>query len=214
MACRHSCKPEHRRIVATHDVRWMFHSTAIMPDYHRATTVLQSIAGLRVLQCNENPGPEIGRRSGMTWVGDNSLEIGQPIVESGGAASFVARTGGGMRPIALQVRDLEATMEHLRECGVGIAARPLPDMCFTDPATPAVFFEWTVFEVDIDPRFGAEPGEFAAEPLLGIREHAFIGALVRRPRSGGPTSTAGCLAPGRRSRNPALPLDHRASACR
>jgi catechol 2,3-dioxygenase-like lactoylglutathione lyase family enzyme len=160
----------------------MFHSTAMVPDYDRAVAALRAIAGLRVLECNENPKPEIGRRGGMTWLGDNSLEIGQPIVESGGAARFVARTGGGMHSVALQVRDLDATMEHLRECGAGIAARPLPEMCFTDPrATGGVFFEWAVFEVAVDPRFGGEPGSPAAVPLLAVRQHAFIGALVDDP---------------------------------
>jgi catechol 2,3-dioxygenase-like lactoylglutathione lyase family enzyme len=166
----------------THLVRWMFHSTAMVPDYDRAVATLQAIAGLRVLECNENPAPEIGRRGGMTWLGDNSLEIGQPIVSSGGAARFVARTGGGMHSVALQVHDLDATMEHLQECGVRIAARPLPEMCFTDPRdTGGVFFQWAVFEVGVDPRFGGGPGELAAEPLLGICQHAFVGALVDDP---------------------------------
>jgi catechol 2,3-dioxygenase-like lactoylglutathione lyase family enzyme len=168
--------------MGSHEVRWMFHSTAIVPDYDRAVAELQALAGLRVLQCNENPRPEIGRRGGMTWLGDNSLEIGEPIVESGGAARFIARAGGGMHSVALQVRDLDATMEHLRECGVRIAARPLPEMCFTDPRdTGGVFFQWAVFELGVDPRFGTEPADVAAEPLLGIREHAFIGALVDDP---------------------------------
>jgi methylmalonyl-CoA/ethylmalonyl-CoA epimerase len=160
----------------------MFHLTAIVPDYDQAIAHLQAIAGLRVLEYNESPRPEIGRRGGMTWLGDNSLEVGQPIVPSGGAARFVARSGGGMHSVALQVSDIEATMEHMRANGVRIAARPLPQMCFTDPRdTGGVFFEWAVFEVDVDPRFGGKLPEVAAEPVLSIREHAFIGALVADP---------------------------------
>lgn len=165
-----------------HEVRWMFHSTAMVPDYDRAITQLQAIAGLRVMECHESHLPEIGRRGGMTWLGDNSIEVGQPIVESGGAARFVARNGGGMHSIALQVSDIEATMEHIEASGVRIAARPLPEMCFTDPRdTGGVFFEWAAFELDVDPRFGGELAEFRVEPILDIREHAFIGALVADP---------------------------------
>ena len=50
-----------------------------------------------------------------------------------GRAQFVERFGGGMHSIALQVEDLEATMAHLEEQEVHIAARPRPEMCFTDP---------------------------------------------------------------------------------
>jgi methylmalonyl-CoA/ethylmalonyl-CoA epimerase len=160
----------------------MFHSTAMVPDYDRAIAQLQALAGLRVLEYNESLRPQIGRRGGMTWLGDNSLEVGQPIVPSGGAARFVARNGGGMHSVALQVSDIEATMEHMRANGVRIAARPLPEMCFTDPRdTGGVFFQWAVFEVDVDPRFGGKLPEVPAGPVLDIREHAFIGALVADP---------------------------------
>lgn len=160
----------------------MFHSTAMVSDYDRAISQLQAIAGLRVLEYHESHRPEIGRRGGMTWLGDNSLEVGQPIVADGGAARFVARSGGGMHSVALQVSDIEATMEHLQASGARVAARPLPQMCFTDPRdTGGVFFEWAAFEVPIDPRFGGTIAEVAAEPLLDIREHVFIGALVADP---------------------------------
>lgn len=160
----------------------MFHSTAMVPDYDRAVGELQTIAGLRVLEYGESEQPEIGRRGGMTWIGDNSIEIGQPIVDTGGAARFVARHGGGMHSVALQVGDLDATVEHINRCGVRIAARPLPEMCFTDPRdTGGVFFEWAVFELDVDPRFGAAPPPYAVPPLMEIGEQSYTGALVDDP---------------------------------
>src|SRR5688500_15288347 len=99
----------------------MWHSTAMVADYDLAIERLQTIAGLRVLEYGESTQPEVGRRGGMTWIGDNSIELGQPIVEAGGAARFVARSGGGMHSIAVQVRDLEATMEHVESNGVKVA---------------------------------------------------------------------------------------------
>ena len=165
-----------------HEVRWMFHSTAIVTDYGRAIERLQTIAGLRVMEYNENHAPEIGRRGGMTWIGDNSIEIGQPIVQSGGAARFVEQTGGGVHSVALHVRDLDASMAHVEACGVRVAARPRPQMFFTDPRdTGRVFFQWAMYELDFDPRFGATLPQFAREPLLGVIQHAFVGALVEDP---------------------------------
>jgi catechol 2,3-dioxygenase-like lactoylglutathione lyase family enzyme len=165
----------------THEVRWMFHSTAMVRDYERAVAPLWELFGLRLLEFHLSTVPEIGRRGGMTWVGDGSIEIGQPMVEGGGADRFVARTGGGMHSVALQVRDLDATIAHIEACGVKVAARPQPEMCFTDPRdTGGVFFEWAVYELDIDPHFGAPlPGP--GQPVVDVTHHAFIGAVVDDP---------------------------------
>lgn len=168
--------PEHR-------VRWMFHSRAMVRDYDQAVERLSSLFGLQVLEYGESMQPEIGRRGGMAWMGDNSIEIGQPIVADGGAARFVARTGGGMHSIALQVTDLEGTIAHLEALGVRIAARPTPEMCFSDPRdTGGVFFQWSTFELDIDPHFGAEPADVRHSSLLDVTHHAFVGAVVDDPR--------------------------------
>ena len=166
-----------------HHVRWLFHSTAMVADYDLAVRNLGVIVGLAVLEYGESDAPGIGRRGGMAWVGDNAIEIGQPIVE-GGAAQFVSRFGGGMHSIALQVEDLEATMAHLQQQEVHIAARPLPDMCFSDPRdTGGVFFQWSTFELPVDPRFGgARPDPPpAARVLAPATHHAFVGALVDDP---------------------------------
>ena len=56
-------------------IRWLFHTTAMIPDYDLACERLATLAGLRVLEYSENHQPEIGRRGGMTWIGDNSIEL-------------------------------------------------------------------------------------------------------------------------------------------
>ena len=166
-----------------HQVRWLFHSTAMVADYDLALRNLGTIIGLQVLEYGESTEPGIGRRGGMAWAGDNAIEIGQPIVE-GAAAQFVARHGGGMHSIALQVEDLEATMAHLQQEEVHIAARPLPEMCFSDPRdTGGVFFQWSSFELDVDPRFGAPPPEPlpADRTVAPAAQDVFVGALVDDP---------------------------------
>ncbi len=164
-----------------HQVRWLFHSTAMVTDYELAVRNLGTLVGLTVLEYSESTEPGIGRRGGMAWVGDNAIEIGQPIVE-GGAARFVERFGGGMHSLALQVEDLEATMAHLEAQEIHIAARPRPEMCFTNPSdTGGVFFQWSTFELADDPRFGAAVPAPATPVLAPATHHAFVGALVDDP---------------------------------
>jgi catechol 2,3-dioxygenase-like lactoylglutathione lyase family enzyme len=167
--------------VAGHEVRWLFHSTAMVTDYDLATERLGSLTGLAVLEYGESSEPGIGRRGGMAWVGDNAIEIGQPVVD-GGARQFVERHGGGLHSVALQVHDLEATMAHLEAKGVRIAARPRPEMCFTDPRdTAGVFVQWSCFELDVDPHFGAPVPAAEAAPPIPVLQHAYVGALVEQP---------------------------------
>ena len=164
-----------------HHVRWLFHSTAMVADYDLAVRNLGTLVGLTVLEYSESTEPGIGRRGGMAWVGDNAIEVGQPIVE-GGAARFVSRFGGGMHSVALQVEDLEATIAHLEAHGVRIAARPRPEMCFSDPRdTGGVFLQWSTFELADDPRFGATVPVPASTVLAPATHHAFVGALVEDP---------------------------------
>jgi len=165
-----------------HELRWTFHSTAMVADYDAAISTLGRYFGLRVLEYSESAIPEVGRRGGMTWVGDNSIEIGQPLVPGAGAAKFVERNGGGVHSVAVQVTDVEATIDHLAVLGVAVAARPDPHFFFSDPRTTGgVFFEWADIEVDEDPRFGASEPAFEEPPLLEVAHHAFIGALVDDP---------------------------------
>ena len=60
----------------------------MVADYDLATERLGSLTGLTVLEYGESAEPGIGRRGGMAWVGDNAIEIGQPVVD-GAARQFV-----------------------------------------------------------------------------------------------------------------------------
>jgi hypothetical protein len=172
-------KPDRRR----HHVRWLFHSTAMVADYDLAIRNLATLVGLTPLEYSESTEPGIGRRGGVAWAGDNAIEIGEPIGD-GAAAQFVERFGGGMHSIALQIENLEATMAHLQQEQVHIAARPLPEMCFSDPRdTGGIFFQWSTFELPVDPRFGASRPDppTSGRVLTPVTQHAFIGALVEDP---------------------------------
>lgn len=163
-----------------HRVRWMFHSTAMVADYDSACARLARLAGLRVLEYSA--AEQVGRRGGMTWIGDNSLEIGSPLAPDNAVGRFVQAHGGGMHSVALQVEDLEATVAHLESRGVRVAARPGPGFCFTDPRdTGGIFLEWADLSVPEDPRMGAPLPDHTVEALLNVTQHAFVGALAEEP---------------------------------
>jgi catechol 2,3-dioxygenase-like lactoylglutathione lyase family enzyme len=149
-------------------------------DYDATVATLERLAGLRVLEYSENE--VIGRRGGMTWIGDNSLEVAQPIVEGHAAQRFLSRVGPGMHSYALQVADLDATIDHLASGGVTVGVRPAEGFCFTDPRTTGgLLFEWSNFTVEEDPRTGAPHPSYRTEPLLDVTTHAFIGAVIPDP---------------------------------
>jgi catechol 2,3-dioxygenase-like lactoylglutathione lyase family enzyme len=168
--------------VSTHQVKAMFHSTAMVKDYDLVITRLGELFGLRVLEYGEAPEPEVGRRGGMTWIGDNSIEVGQPITDGAPPDRFVKRTGGGMHGVAVWVEDFAATVDHLEAQGIRVPIRLERGFGFSAPRTTAgIQFEWSEFTVDEDPRTGAPAPPFLSPPLLDVSHHAFVGAVVEDP---------------------------------
>jgi hypothetical protein len=152
----------------------------MVADYDATVAALARVAGLRVLEYSE--AEDIGRRGGMTWFGDGSLEVAEPIVAGHATARFLARFGPGMHSCAFQVEDLDATLAHLARGGVEIGVRPAPGFCFTDPRTTGgLLFEWSNFTIPEDPRTGAAEPPFTIDPLLDVRTHAFVGAVLPDP---------------------------------
>lgn len=165
-----------------HQVKAMFHSTAMVKDYDLAISRLGELFGLRVLEYGEAPEPAIGRRGGMAWVGDNSIEIGQPITEDAPPDRFVKRTGGGMHGVAVWLEDFAASVEHLEAHGVRVPIRLDRGFGFSAPSTTGgLQFEWSEFTVKEDPRAGAIEPPFLTPPLVDVTHHAFVGALVEDP---------------------------------
>ncbi len=130
----------------------MFHATAMGPDYDAILDPLAHLFGCRVMHRWQQEEP-VGRDGGMTWIGDNSIEIGAPYGDGSSVAAFVERFGGGMHSVAVQVDDLAATLRRVEPLGVEVAARIGPDIVFTRPgATAGIVFEWGSHVQDDDPR--------------------------------------------------------------
>jgi hypothetical protein len=163
------------------DVRWMFHATAMGGDYDAILGPLQHLFGARVLHRQQLEEP-VGRDGGMTWIGDNSIEIGAPYGDGSSVAQFVERLGGGMHSVAVQVDDLAATLQRIEPLGVEVAARIGPDIVFTRPAaTAGLVLEWASHVQDDDPRWGAPLPPHVEPPVVAVDRVAFVGALVRDP---------------------------------
>ena len=167
-------------MVESHELVRTFHSTCMINDYDATVRTLARVAGLRVLEYSE--AESIGRRGGMTWIGDNSIEVAQPIVAGHAAERFLLRFGPGMHSYALQVANIDATISHLEAHGLKVGVRPSPGFCFTDPRTTGGhLFEWSEFTDDEDPRISAPTPPYDVEPLLDVETHAFVGAVVSNP---------------------------------
>lgn len=168
--------------MAAHRTVAMFHATAMVADYDAAVSRLGELIGLRVLEYSEQDDPAIGRRGGMTWIGDGSLELCEPIVDGAPPARFVERTGGGMQGVAIWVEDFPATVEHLESLGTRVPVQLPAGFGFSSPSTTAgIQLEWAGFTVAEDPRTGASAPDFPAAPVLDVGNLAFVGALVADP---------------------------------
>jgi hypothetical protein len=166
--------------MGSHEIIRTFHSTCMVEDYDEAVSALARLAGLRVLEYSELE--LIGRRGGMAWIGDNSIEVAQPIVADHATQKFLDRFGPGMHSYAFQVGDLDGTLERLASGGVAVGVRPMDWFCFTDPRTTGgLLFEWSMHTVPEDPRDGAEEPRHLVEPTLDIRTHSFVGAVHPDP---------------------------------
>jgi len=163
----------------------MFHATAMVRDYDATVESLERLFGFRVLHVNVSEEAGIGRRGGMTWVGDGSVEIGEPAGANSPVQAFVDRFGGGMHSIALQVDDTEAAKAHFAAWDVAVATEPYAGMVWTRPAdTAGVLFEWFSLEEPTDPRWGARV-PYGAPPLVAVERLAFVTAMVRDPARDG-----------------------------
>src|SRR4051794_28837308 len=171
--------------MSAHCVHGMMHSTAMVRDYDRTVSRLAELFGLRVLEHSADDDPAIGRRGGMTWIGDGAIELGKPIVDGAAPDRFVQRTGGGMQGVAVWVEDFSATTEHLGARGVPMPVTVGGRFGFTSPrATLGLQLEWSDFTVPEDPRAGApEPG-YLVSPVVDVTHHAFVGAVVDDPIAG------------------------------
>jgi hypothetical protein len=148
----------------------MFHATAMASSYDSILKPLERLLGCRVLHDHVADTPGIERRGGMTWIADNSIEIGEPYGDASPVRRFV------------QVDDLDKSLERASACGVRVADRPMPGIAFTRPGdTAGLLFEWNQNPQSDDPRWGASLPP-SAPSVLDPEYFAYVGAVVHEPR--------------------------------
>jgi hypothetical protein len=117
----------------------------------------------------------------MTWIADNSIEIGEPYGATSPVHRFIERFGGGMHSVAVQVDDVDAALARAASLGVDLAERVLDGVAFTRPATTAgLLFEWNHSPQDDDPRWGATLPP-TSPSVLEPQRFAYVAAVVEDP---------------------------------
>jgi hypothetical protein len=153
----------------------------MVADYEATLAPFVELFGARVSHDNVVEDEGIGRRGGMTWIGDGAFEIGAPVGPSSPVRAFVEDFGGGMHSVALQIDDAEAAKEHFARVDVRVVSEPYPGLLFTHPRdTAGVLFEWNARPQDDDPRWGA-PVPPAMAAVVTVRQLAFLTVAVRNP---------------------------------
>lgn len=161
---------------------WTFHGTAAVHSYDDTLAWLARFCGCRALEYSDNADPLVARKGGVTWLGDNGLELMEPTQPEGGPARFLERFGPGMYALALQVEDLPAAAAHFDASGVEIVGETERGFIFTKPQhTEGIYFEWADERWYFDPRFDAELPPPPPGALIDTPRIAYWGALVADP---------------------------------
>jgi hypothetical protein len=160
----------------------LWHATAMAADYDSLLTPFQRLFGAVVMHDHVSEDPAVGRRGGMIWIGDNSIEIGAPVGERSPVRGFVEKLGGGMHSIALHVDDAAETRDRLAGHGIEPAAFVSDDIFFTRPGdTDGLLIEWSATNTDDDPRWGFPLRERVVPPVAPALQYAFVSAAVPDP---------------------------------
>ncbi len=163
-------------------IKMLWHTTAMGADYDEMLGPLQRLFGAAVMHENVSEAVGVGRRGGMIWVGDNSIEIGAPVGERSPVRNFVERWGGGMHSIALQVDDAKATAERLARHHVAPQVWIDDGIFFSKPQdTAGLLLEWSDRHTDDDPRWGHALRPRPETPVAPALQYAFVTAVVARP---------------------------------
>lgn len=164
-----------------HRVNRTFHLTGVVADLDAAVAPLRNVFGAVVLHTDS--GETFGTRMdrAMLWVGDQLLELIQPIGGPSPVAEYLERFGGGMNGLGLEVADGDATEAHLAGLGVEVAVRYADDMFATRTRrTAGLALQWARRCVPDDPRDAAAP-EPDGSPMLHVGRLAFVAAVVADP---------------------------------
>jgi methylmalonyl-CoA/ethylmalonyl-CoA epimerase len=89
------------------------HLAIVVPKLDEALHFWRDALGLPLNATEENPGENVS--IGFMGLGDSQIELLEPTDEDSGIAKYLAKKGPGMHHICLEVENIEAAMQRLRE---------------------------------------------------------------------------------------------------
>jgi methylmalonyl-CoA/ethylmalonyl-CoA epimerase len=92
------------------------HLAIVVPRLDDALRFWRDALGLELRATEENPGENVN--IGFLAIGDSQIELLEPTVPESGIGKYLEKRGPGMHHICLEVADLEAAMQRLREHGI------------------------------------------------------------------------------------------------
>ncbi len=94
------------------------HLAIAVPDLEAAVATYRQHFGLE--QVSGGDVPSLGIRNVFLQIGDAQLELIAPLTEQGPVAEFLAKHGGGMYLLALEVEDLDEAITTLQNQGARV----------------------------------------------------------------------------------------------
>lgn len=94
------------------------HIAIAVHDLEAAVTTYAQNFGLTTSSSGEVPS--LGIRNAFLQIGDAQIELITPLTAQGPVADFLAKQGGGMYLLALEVEDLDAAIATLQQTGARV----------------------------------------------------------------------------------------------
>lgn len=92
------------------------HIAVVVPDVSAALHFWQTALGLPLERTERNDEEAV--EIAFLPVGDGEIELIAPTTDESGVAKYLAKTGGGLHHICLEVEDIEAAMAQLSAHGI------------------------------------------------------------------------------------------------
>ena len=92
------------------------HIAVVVEDIERALSLFRDTLGLEL--SHTETIPKQGVKIAFLPVGESKIELLEPLNADTNVAKFLAKRGGGMHHICLEVEDIDAALADLKEKGV------------------------------------------------------------------------------------------------
>ncbi len=96
------------------------HLAIAVTDMDAAVAFYRDVLGLPLDRVEDVP--DENAKVAFLPLGNGEIELVQPTSDGTGVAKWLARHGPGMHHVAIQVRDLDATVAHLKTAGVELTS--------------------------------------------------------------------------------------------